>query len=186
MSCGAPLPENIRAVLPALKQEPGRLAELRRREVNAAREAREVAAVETTVARKLDDTGVPRGPSAVSTALRTRYVDAYRVARVINEVGTTIKIIGFILAGFVAMGSVTSLTTRNPFTGGTSLGVGVVGFVIAAFVALVGFVLGTLVSAQGQILMATLDTSVNSSPFLRDDDRAWVLGVPVPGAQIVQ
>jgi hypothetical protein len=37
------------------------------------------------------------------------------------------------------------------------------------------FVLGILVSAQGQILRATLDTAVNTSPFLTNEDKACVI-----------
>jgi hypothetical protein len=33
------------------------------------------------------------------------------------------------------------------------------------------YVIGVLVSAQGQILKATLDTAVHTSPFLDDDQR---------------
>jgi hypothetical protein len=37
------------------------------------------------------------------------------------------------------------------------------------------FILGSLVSAQGQILKATLDGAVNTSPFLTDEQRAQMM-----------
>ena len=40
------------------------------------------------------------------------------------------------------------------------------------------FVLGILVSAQGQILKATLDSAVNTSPFLTNDEKAKVIDIP--------
>ena len=42
-------------------------------------------------------------------------------------------------------------------------------------VALTFFVLGVIISAQGQLLLAALDTAVNSSPFLTDDQRSQIL-----------
>lgn len=37
------------------------------------------------------------------------------------------------------------------------------------------FVLGVIISAEGQLLLAALDTAVNSSPFLTDDQRAQIV-----------
>ena len=56
-------------------------------------------------------------------------------------------------------------------------GIAIVGglfFAAAVWFALF-FVLGVLVSAQGQILRATLDSAVNSSPFLTNDQRASIM-----------
>jgi hypothetical protein len=40
------------------------------------------------------------------------------------------------------------------------------------------YVLGILVSAQGQILKASLDNAVNGSPFLTNEHRAKVMSLP--------
>jgi hypothetical protein len=104
-------------------------------------------------------------------------VNHYRVARSIDGVGATIKGIAFALAGLIAVGSIATLQISLVFA--------LAGFVTAGSVALVGFGLGVLLSAQGQMLMAILDSSVNSSPFLNDEDRARILGVPVPKVEVV-
>jgi len=51
----------------------------------------------------------------------------------------------------------------------------VLGLGAGALIAFVGWVLGVLVSAQGRMLKATLDTAVNSSPFLSNAERAEVM-----------
>lgn len=53
-----------------------------------------------------------------------------------------------------------------PFVGGLIIGVIVAG---------AGFILGTLMSAQGQVLKATLDTAVYSCPFLVNEQRAEIM-----------
>ena len=52
------------------------------------------------------------------------------------------------------------------------------GIGFAAAIATVLFLLGTLASAQGQILRAALDTAVNSSRFLTDQDCARIMSLP--------
>jgi hypothetical protein len=42
-------------------------------------------------------------------------------------------------------------------------------------VALVFFVAGVIIAALGQLLLAILDTAVNSSPILTDDQRARIM-----------
>jgi hypothetical protein len=59
--------------------------------------------------------------------------------------------------------------------GGFSL---VIGLVLAVIVGGGGFILGTLLAAQGQVLKATLDTAVNSSPFLSNDQRVEIMSLP--------
>ena len=39
------------------------------------------------------------------------------------------------------------------------------------------YVAGVMVSAQGQLLQATLDTAVNSSPLLDDEQKAQILAL---------
>jgi hypothetical protein len=67
----------------------------------------------------------------------------------------------------VGLGSVSSL-------GGIALGAGLLisGLWFALF-----FVLGTIVSAQGQILKANIDCAVNTAPFLTSQQKARVMGL---------
>ena len=65
--------------------------------------------------------------------------------------------------------------------------IGFFGIVIAASIATALYILGTLASAQGQILKATLDTAVNSSEFLTPSDKARAMRLPygAPGTAVV-
>jgi hypothetical protein len=51
------------------------------------------------------------------------------------------------------------------------------GSVFGILAGLVLYVFGILISAQGQILQATLDSAVNSSPFLTDEMRAEMMSL---------
>ncbi len=53
----------------------------------------------------------------------------------------------------------------------------------ALVLGLMGFILGMLISAQGQILMASLDGSVNTSPFLSEAGKAKVMGLETDSTQ---
>ncbi|MDR3741044.1 MAG: hypothetical protein P4L40_18660 [Terracidiphilus sp.] len=108
-----------------------------------------------------------------STPIMTRYTDAYRVAKTITGLGETIKILGFVVGGLVFLANVNGGSSF--FGGGASL---VFGLILGGIVACVGFVLGVLLSAQGQILKATLDTAVNSCPFLQNEQRAAIMSLP--------
>ena len=109
-------------------------------------------------------------PAPARGPLMTRYTDAYRVARTIKNVGDAIKVIalsaGILIFMIGMVGSSQSLLGAMPFFGG---------LVSGAIVAGVGFILGTLVSAQGQVLKATLDTAVYSCPFLVNEQRAEIM-----------
>ncbi len=92
----------------------------------------------------------------------SRYTDAYLTARTITAVGTTVKFIAFIISGcIVLMGFVAGSQSAQFILGGIILG---------AIIGIPIYVLGILVSAQGQILKATLDTAVNSSALLTKDE----------------
>ena len=53
------------------------------------------------------------------------------------------------------------------------------GFLLGLIVAALFFVVGIIVAAQGQLLKATLDTALHSSPFLTDDLRASIMSLRV-------
>ena len=117
------------------------------------------------------------------TVVIERYTDAYRVASAIVALGTVIKVVGFILAGLVFFVSL-SARGSNPFDTGRGIGLtGMAGIVFAIVIAVAGWVWGVVVTAQGQILRATLDTAVSSSHFLNDRDRAEAMGIPAAVAE---
>lgn len=59
----------------------------------------------------------------------------------------------------------------------------VAGVALGSAIAMILYVFGTLASAQGQILKATLDTAVNTSPFLEAEDRTRIMSLPDPTAR---
>lgn len=100
-----------------------------------------------------------------------RYTDAYLVARTTTVIGEVIKVGGILVAALIVAGS---------WFMDSKIGAGFVGYagsILGAAVALVFYVLGVLVVAQGQILRATLDTAVNSSTQISKEDVARVLSL---------
>jgi len=126
-------------------------------------------------------TAIATGCSQVAT----RYVDLYRVARLLVSLGSTVKVLGVVLGigillFFLFVGAAGSSqpsgfnqSSTNPIMVGTS----VVGGVFGLFVGSVIFLLGILVSAQGQILLAQADCAVHTSPFLSDEERAKAMSL---------
>lgn len=101
----------------------------------------------------------------------TRYTDAYRVAKAIIGLGNTVKLVAFLAAAVIFLAS---LRVESSFFGGASI---VFGLFLALIIGGGGFILGTLLSAQGQVLKATVDTAVNSSPFLQNEQRAQIMSL---------
>lgn len=127
----------------------------------------------------------------VSAAMK-RYADGYRVARALTGFGATLKMIGLLGGlgfGFLGLiiGQYAATQARNS-TFGLTEGAGLmmsslVTFgIFGAIFALVFWIIGIWLSAQGQVLKAHLDSAVHSSPFLSDLDKAQVMSLPFTGA----
>jgi hypothetical protein len=109
------------------------------------------------------------------SSLLSRYWDAYIVARFTTSIGTLIKIVAALAAGGVVL--VTMLLISQINQQGLSFVIFMIGGILAVFIGAVLFVLGVLVSAQGQILKAALDGGVNNSPFLTNEHRAKIMSL---------
>jgi hypothetical protein len=118
------------------------------------------------------------GFGGIQTKLLSRYKDAYLVAKTIARIGDFVKQLAFIL-GIICVASLVLgiyalvQPTANTLEGALFIfaaGIGVIG-------SLVGFAVGVLVAAQGQILKAALDGSVNNSPFLENPQRVTIMGL---------
>ena len=107
------------------------------------------------------------GPSIGNSGylIRSRYRDAYLVGTMLIGLGNTIKIVGGVIAGIIAVMSLSAGA------------LGILGLIMAAISGGLAWVCGVIVTAQGQILRATLDTAVASSPFLTDDQRLQAMGL---------
>lgn len=119
-----------------------------------------------------------RDPSSFSASLSKRYSDAYTEANAVVKIGKIVKGVAVILfiviliIGFVvASESNRQFYGRGDFNGA----VAGIGFALSCLVGIPIYVLGILVAAQGQTSLATLDTAINSSRHLSDDDVALVL-----------
>jgi hypothetical protein len=84
-----------------------------------------------------------------------KYEDAYRVAEGAIMLGRVVKMIGFV---FAAIGLVIALVGG---IGGAA--VFMVALLIAIIVGLAGYVAGVFITAQGQMIRATLDIAVNTA-----------------------
>lgn len=101
----------------------------------------------------------------------------------INRESNSIKVIGGVIAVIIVLGGM-MLSSAMSNVGGYGYNSGGIGFfalVTSLFwgggVFLIFYVFGVLVSAQGQILKAMLDSAVNSSPFLNNEHRAKIMSL---------
>jgi hypothetical protein len=92
------------------------------------------------------------------------------MARVINGTGQTIKVLGIVLAVVIALAGWVVTSKLGAVFGFAAL-------ILGAVVGMPIYVLGVIVAAQGQILKATLDTAVNSSPLLSKDEIREILSL---------
>ncbi len=122
--------------------------------------------------------------AALVASVVRRYADAYIVARTIDAFGLTIKGVGVAIGVLLALVSLFMVAT-----GGGSIAFLLAAMTIAGAITIVLVLLGTLASAQGQVLKASLDTAVNTSRFLSDRDRAQIMSLPFgvapPGGSVV-
>ena len=110
-------------------------------------------------------------PSTHSEKAMSRYTDAYRVAKVIVGMGDFVKGFGLIAATIVGLLGLGLYS--NP---SNQAGI-IASLVVAVAIGVFFWVLGVLVAAQGQMLKATLDDAVHTSPFLVDEQRAKVMSL---------
>ncbi len=116
-----------------------------------------------------------RKPTVPAGSLKERYEDAYRVARGIIFLGTVVKFCAAALGGIIVIAGIAASSSESSLVSG---GVIVFGIVVG----LLGFASGVLVSAQGQIMLSMIDTSVNTSPLVGELEKARIIGVPAAGA----
>jgi hypothetical protein len=111
--------------------------------------------------------------SKEASSVMERYRNAYVYARFTVGVGEIIKVIGITLAVlfFLVLFATGSAIKTTPLI---SLFTGIIvgGSIGATF-----YIGGILVSAVGEILKASLDNAVNSSPFLEDSQRARIMSL---------
>jgi len=117
----------------------------------------------------------PAAASAAGASIK-RYKDAYRVGGFIVGAGEFFKTVGIVLAVLIGVGAL--IVAGKTQDGQQQTAILLSGSVVAGFAGGMLFLFGILVAAQGQLLKATLDTAVNTSPFLTNDDRARMMSLP--------
>ncbi len=111
-----------------------------------------------------------------SKRVMTRYRDAYLVATATVSAGGIIKGLGVFLAVLIFVCAILASDQTN-VSGDLKLAGIIFGMVVAIVVGGAFYLLGIHISAQGQILQASLDTAVNGSPFLTNDQRAQIMSI---------
>jgi len=174
--CGDPLPKNIQDLLPRLRQISAEAA--------ATKVDLGIATQDDKLAALQSDSAKSRSPFV------KRYLDLYRASRLLVALGTTVKTIGIVAAiiiflfWFIVGIAAASETSSSPFAAQSSAGAvsffvsTIIGVIFGALVGGLFFLLGVLISAQGQLLMAHADSAVHTSPFLSDEERAAAMSLP--------
>lgn len=110
-------------------------------------------------------------PESLSERTMTRYRDGYAKARAVIRIGELIKIAGGLITGIYIFGGILIGAKQSS---GTLL---LMSILVGVFTGVPIFVLGILVCAAGQLIKATLDTAVHTSPFLTDPERASAMSL---------
>ncbi|HEV2841993.1 MAG TPA: hypothetical protein VGW39_11755 [Chthoniobacterales bacterium] len=108
----------------------------------------------------------PPPSGSIGPWLSKRYSNAYTAAHAIVIIGKAIKAIAIIMFVIVLIAG---------FSLGSGGGYATGGFALALIVGIPVFILGIIVAALGQIALATLDTAVNTSRHLTNDELAAIL-----------
>ncbi len=108
---------------------------------------------------------------AYSSAVQSRYKDAYLFAKSCINAGDVIKLLAAIVAVIcIVLSCVEAYQSGNP-------GVAVGGILVGGLVGLGIYIFGILIAALGQVLIALLDTALNTSPYLDNDTRAEAMSL---------
>ncbi len=103
--------------------------------------------------------------------LFNRYTEAYVIAAGTIKLGKLIKT-GSLWTSAALFLLVLATTKGVPFfIFGGILFVSIIGFI--------GFIGGTIVVSQGQMMLAILDTAVNTSPLAPSEEKAYVMNLTV-------
>ena len=106
----------------------------------------------------------------VSSSLTKSYTDAYAVAGRVTACGKAIKTAGAVLVILIILAAVITADYLKMFYP-------LAGLIIAGVAGYLSYWAGLLFCAQGQILKASLDNAVNSSPFMGNEIKAKVLSI---------
>ena len=108
------------------------------------------------------------GASNEAISIAKRYADAYAIAFGTISLGRFFKKLGIVLGiGIAVIGLFFTFNQGNSMAGVIGM---IGGFIIGSQL----YVTGILICMQGQVLLASLDTAVNTCEFLSKDER-WII-----------
>lgn len=107
----------------------------------------------------------------IANRFASRYRDGYRAAWAINTCGAVLKVLGVVSAVVIAAAG---SANRSSFGGESLLSVSLVS---AIFIGVLLFVAGIFFSAQGQMMRAMLDATINANPFMTDTEKLTAMGL---------
>jgi hypothetical protein len=105
-----------------------------------------------------------------------RYSLAYAHARAINDFGGTVKTLAAVVGILAALLGLRSLVGPEPLSPVSSFA-GLAMIILGIVVGIIGWAIGVMIQAGGQVTLAQLDCAVNSSPFLTDEQRATMMSL---------
>jgi hypothetical protein len=125
---------------------------------------------------------VTKNEARRAASVMNRYNNAYRKAKLICAIGMIVKIIGGLISLFFGIyGYLFGFILTSPRTLYSSHGESpwpiIIGIITAGIVFLFFYIIGTLIAAVGELIKAQLDSAVNSSPFLNDNERAQTMSL---------
>jgi hypothetical protein len=105
--------------------------------------------------------------------LHRRYSDAYAIASGLVQLGRIVKYVSMSVGGLVAFMSLFMLLQQTFIF----ILFAAVGIIVGIMVGFFGFAAGVMISAQGQIMLAMIDTAVNTSPLVSATENAYLIGL---------
>jgi hypothetical protein len=112
-----------------------------------------------------------------SRRLARRYEDGYRMGRAIIVAGRLIKI-GALAAGLaVVVAATAAADSVGAFRGNSGILALLLAVLAGAFSCLFTWACGAAIGAIGQQAIATLDTALNTSPFLDNEQRSAIMNL---------
>jgi len=121
----------------------------------------------------------PQRPESIeSKNASDRYEDAYLQARWVVQAGDVIQTVGWVIGALIFCGALFAAHTVTKLETPAADWLPPAGLAIGAIITVFFFwLVGVLVCARGQQLKASLDSAVNSSPFLSNAQRATVMSL---------
>jgi hypothetical protein len=141
--------------------------------------------VVATPSRRDDESPAPSPSSSAETTATTtffdlfdkRYREAYHHAHLEVKIGRIVQVVGVALGVVVFLVGVSlGQEVRHSFGQSQASGGGALaGFLVGCLTGLPIFLAGVAIAAQGQMQLASLDSAVNSSRHLTDDEVERIL-----------